>query len=102
MNGSLITALKVMVTIPSKFNMDHLKFHLILESENKMERKWNKRNRRSQEKIKEVLRYFRYIKDMTLRENYKEALEVWGERNSMTRINIGAKLLLTVGCDCDC
>jgi hypothetical protein len=38
-----------------------------------MEKKWNKRNRRSQEEIKEVLWYFRYIKEIKLRENYKEA-----------------------------
>jgi hypothetical protein len=31
-NRGLITALKVMVTIPREFNMDHFKFHLILES----------------------------------------------------------------------
>jgi len=35
--------------------MDHLKFHLILESGKKMEKDWNKRIRRIQEEMKEGL-----------------------------------------------
>jgi len=34
------------------------------------------------------------IKEKTLEENYKEAYELWKERNPTTRINIDAKLLL--------
>ena len=37
-----LTALKRMVTILRKLNMDHLKVHLTSESVMKMERKWNK------------------------------------------------------------
>ena len=35
-----------------------------------------------------------YIKEKTLGQNYKEAYELWREMNTMTRRNIGAKLLL--------
>jgi len=35
-----------------------------------------------------------YIKEKTLGKNYKEAYELWKNRNPMTRINIDAKLLL--------
>jgi hypothetical protein len=31
-----------MVTIPREFNIDHVKFHLILESEKEMDNEWNK------------------------------------------------------------
>jgi len=44
--------------------------------------------------MKEVLWCFMCIKEKTLGENYKEAYELWRDRNLMTRINIGAKLLL--------
>jgi len=44
--------------------------------------------------MKEVLRCFMYIKEKTLGENYGEAYELWRDRNLITRINIGAKLLL--------
>jgi len=37
---------------------------------------------------------FTYIKEKTLRENYKEAYKLWRDRNPMTRLNIGAKALL--------
>jgi hypothetical protein len=47
-NRGLITALKIIVTIPRKFKMDHLKFHIILELGKKMETEWNKRNQRNQ------------------------------------------------------
>ena len=55
--------------------MDHPIFHLLLESGKQMEKEWNKRIRRSQEDLKEVLWCFMYIKEKTLRENYKEAYE---------------------------
>jgi hypothetical protein len=54
-NRGLITALKIMVTIPSEFKMDLLTFHIILGSSKKMETEWNKRKQRNQEEIKEVL-----------------------------------------------
>ena len=38
--------------------------------------------------------FFMYIKEKTLGENYKEAYELWRERNPLTRRKIGAKLLL--------
>ena len=41
--------------------------------------------------MKEVLWCFTYIKEKTLRENYKEVYKLWRER---TKINIGAKALL--------
>ena len=44
--------------------------------------------------MKEVLWCFMCIKEKTLEENYKEAYELWKERNPTTRINIDAKLLL--------
>ena len=37
---------------------------------------------------------FTYIKEKTLRENYKEAYKLWRDRNPMTRLNIDAKVLL--------
>jgi hypothetical protein len=36
------------------------------------------------------------MKETTLRENYKEACELWRKRNPMTRINTDAKLLLNL------
>ena len=44
--------------------------------------------------MKEVLWCFTYIKEKTLRENYKEAYKLWRERNRMTRMNIDAKALV--------
>ena len=44
--------------------------------------------------MKEVLWCFMYIKEKTLRENYKEVYELWRERNPVTRMNIDAKALL--------
>jgi hypothetical protein len=35
-----------------------------------------------------------YGKEKTLGENYRETYEMWRERNTMTRNNMGAKLLL--------
>jgi len=35
-----------------------------------------------------------YIKEKTLRENYKEAYKLWRERNPVTRMNMDAKALL--------
>ena len=46
--------------------------------------------------MKEVLRCFMYIKEKTLEENYMEAYELWRDRNLITTINIGAKLLLNL------
>jgi hypothetical protein len=83
-----------MATIPRELNMYHLNLHVVLESGKKMEKDSNKRIRRSQEEMKKVLWYFMYIKEKTLGENYKEEYELWRERDPMTRINIGAKLLL--------
>ena len=40
--------------------------------------------------MKEVLWCLTYIKEKTLRENYKEAYRLWRERNPMTRMNIDA------------
>jgi len=37
-----------------------------------------------------------YIKEKTLEENYMEAYELWRDRNLITTINIGAKLLLNL------
>jgi len=54
-------------------------------------KKLNKRTRWSREEMKEVLWCFTYIKEKTLRENYKEVYKLWRER---TKINIGAKALL--------
>jgi hypothetical protein len=71
-----LTELKRIVTIPGELNMDHLKFHLISDSGKKMEKEWNKRIRRSQEEMKEVLCCFVYIKE-EIGENYKEAYELW-------------------------
>jgi len=44
--------------------------------------------------MKEVLWCFKYIKEKTIQDNYKEAYELWRERNAKTKININAKLLL--------
>jgi len=57
-------------------------------------KKLNKRIRSSREAMKEMLWCFMYIKEKTLRENYKEAYKLWRERNPMTRMNIDAKALL--------
>jgi len=57
-------------------------------------KKLNKRIRWSREEMKEVLWYFMYIKEKTLREKYKEVYKLWRERNPMTRMNIDAKALL--------
>jgi uncharacterized phage-like protein YoqJ len=67
-----------MVTIPREFNMDHLKFHLIMESE-EMDNEWNKRNRRSQEEMKEVLWYFMYIKERYYEKTIRKHMS-YGER----------------------
>jgi hypothetical protein len=55
--------------------------------------KLNKRIRWSQEEMKEVLWCYMYIKEKTLRENYKEAYKLWRERNPAKRMNIDAKAL---------
>ena len=57
-------------------------------------KKLNKRIRWSREEMKEVLWCFMYIKQKTLRENYKEVYKLWRERNPVTRMNIDAKALL--------
>jgi len=59
----------------------------------KIEKEWSKRIRRSQEETKGVLWCSLYIKEKT-GENYKEAYELWRERNSMARKNMGENLLL--------
>jgi len=59
--------------------MDHLKFRLIWESGKKMKKEWNKRIRRSQKEMKEVLWCFMYIKEVTGK-NYKGAYVLWRER----------------------
>jgi len=41
-----------------------------------------------------VLWCFKYLKENTLRENYKEVYKLWRERNPVTRMNIDAKALL--------
>ena len=53
--------------------------------------KLNKRIRRSQEEMKEVLWCYMYIKEKALGENYKEAYKLQRERNLVTRMNIDAK-----------
>jgi hypothetical protein len=57
-----LTALKRMVTMPRKLNMDHLKSHLNIGAKKENGKKWNTQIQRSQEKMKEVLWYFMYIK----------------------------------------
>jgi len=57
-------------------------------------KKLNKRIRWSREEMKEVLWCFTYIKEKTLRENYKEAYKLWRERNPVMRMNMDAKALL--------
>jgi hypothetical protein len=64
-----------MVTIPGELNMDHMKFHLILELGKKMGKDWNKRLQRSPEEMKEVLWRFMHIKEKT-EGNYKETYEL--------------------------
>ena len=44
--------------------------------------------------MNEVVWCFTYIKEMTLRENYKEVYKLWRERNPVARINLDAKALL--------
>ena len=44
--------------------------------------------------MKEVVWCFTWIKEKTLRENYKEVYNLWRERNPVTRMNIDAKALL--------
>ena len=44
--------------------------------------------------MKEVVWCFPYIKEMSLRENYKEVYKLWRERNTVARINLDAKALL--------
>jgi len=44
--------------------------------------------------MKEVLWSFTYIKEKTVRQNYKEAYNLWRERNPATRMNMDAKALL--------
>ena len=44
--------------------------------------------------MKEVVWCFTYIKEMTLRENYKEVYKLWRERYPVARINLDAKALL--------
>jgi len=48
----------------------------------------NKLIRWSREEMKEVLWCFTYVKENTLRENYKEAYKLWRERNPVTRMNM--------------
>jgi len=57
-------------------------------------KKLNKRIRWSREEMKEVLWCFKYIKENTLRENYKKVYKLWRERNPVTKMNIEAKALL--------
>ena len=44
--------------------------------------------------MKEALWCFKYVKEKTLRETYKEVYKLWRERNPVTRMNIDAKALL--------
>ena len=44
--------------------------------------------------MKELLWCFTYIKEKTLRDNYKEASKLWRDRNPVTRMNVDAKALL--------
>jgi len=44
--------------------------------------------------MKEVLWSFTYIKEKTVRQNHKEAYNLWRERNPVTRMNMDAKDLL--------
>ena len=57
-------------------------------------KKLNKRIRWSREEMKEVVWCFTYIKEMTLRENFKEVYKLWRGRNTVARINLDAKALL--------
>ena len=56
--------------------------------------KWNTHICWNQEELKEVLWSLMYIKEKTLGENYKEAFELWRERNQVMRINRDATLFL--------
>jgi len=53
----------------------------------------NKRIRWSRQEMKEMM-CFSYIKEMTLRKNYKEVYKLWRERSTVARINLDAKALL--------
>ena len=44
--------------------------------------------------MKEVVLGFTYIKEMTLRQNYKGVYKLWREGNNVARINVDAKALL--------
>jgi len=44
--------------------------------------------------MKEVVWCCTYIKEKTLRENYKEAYKLWRDRNPVTRMNMDAIALL--------
>jgi len=66
--------------------------HIGNVQENRKELK--KRIRWRREEMKEVVWCFTYIKEMTLRENYKEVYKLWRERNPVARINQDAKALL--------
>jgi len=57
-------------------------------------KKLRKRIRWSREEMKKVVWCFTYIKEMTLRENYKEVYKLWRERKPVARINLDAKALL--------
>jgi hypothetical protein len=67
MSGGPLIALKRMVTIPRKLNMDHLKVYLTSESGKKNGTKLNKRIRWGQEEMKEVSWCYMYEK---LKENF--------------------------------
>ena len=67
---------------------------IVLNIKNKNGKKLNTRIRWSREETKEVLWCFKYLKENTLRENYKEVYKLWRERNPVTRMNIDAKALL--------
>jgi hypothetical protein len=85
-----LTALMRIVTIAGELNEDHLKLHLISELGKKMEKEWNRRIRRSQEEMKELLWFYMYIKkrhsEKTIWEhmNYGEGNKVnYGEGNKL-------------------
>jgi len=46
--------------------------------------------------MKEVVWCFTYIKEITLREDYKEVYILWRERNPVARINLDAKALMNL------
>jgi len=72
--------------------MDRPKLHLTSEPA-ETGKTFHKRIRWSREEMKEVLWFFAYIKEKTLRENYKEAYKLWRERK-VTGKNIDSKALL--------